>query len=76
MSIFKDIINEITEQYLEEDNNRPWIVAFSGGKDSTLMLQLTWQALQSIPSELKEDQNLLATTAHSLRSETIRKITN
>ena len=49
MSIFKDIINEITEQYLEEDNNRPWIIAFSGGKDSTLMLQLAWQALQTIP---------------------------
>ena len=53
MSIFKDIINEITEQYLEEDNNRPWIIAFSGGKDSTLMLQLAWQALQTIPSELR-----------------------
>ena len=37
MSVFKEIISEITEQYLEEDNNRPWIVDFSGGKDSTLM---------------------------------------
>ena len=53
MSIFKDIIEEIKDQYLEDDNNRPWIIAFSGGKDSTLMLQLAWQALQKIPSEFR-----------------------
>ena len=35
MSVFKEIISEITEQYLEEDNNRPWIVDFSGGKIPT-----------------------------------------
>ena len=53
MSVFKEVVSEIQAQYLEVDNNRPWIVAFSGGKDSTLLLQLTWEALLQIPKELR-----------------------
>ena len=40
--------NEITDQYLHDDNPRPWIIGFSGGKDSTLLLQLVWNALSKI----------------------------
>ncbi|WP_461632108.1 DNA phosphorothioation system sulfurtransferase DndC [Labilibaculum euxinus] len=48
------IISEITDQYLHvEDSNQPWIIGFSGGKDSTAVLQLVWLALQEIPSELR-----------------------
>ena len=32
--------SEIIDQYLNDDSSRPWIVGFSGGKDSTLLLQL------------------------------------
>ena len=42
-----NIIEELEDQYLEEDRyNRPWIIGFSGGKDSTVMLTLTWLAMQ------------------------------
>ncbi|MBE3086603.1 MAG: DNA phosphorothioation system sulfurtransferase DndC, partial [Bacteroidetes bacterium] len=45
---------EILDQYLYADNSlRPWIIGFSGGKDSTILLQLVWSALQEIPSELR-----------------------
>ena len=27
------IIDEIADQYMLDDNNRPWIIGFSGGKD-------------------------------------------
>ncbi len=43
------IISEIKDQYLIEDNLRPWIVGFSGGKDSTALLQLVWYAIKQIP---------------------------
>lgn len=44
-----DIIEELKDQYLEEDRcNRPWIIGFSGGKDSTVLLTLTWLALQQL----------------------------
>ncbi|MDO4228547.1 MAG: DNA phosphorothioation system sulfurtransferase DndC [Capnocytophaga sp.] len=45
------IINEIADQYIIEDNNRPWIIGFSGGKDSTVLLTLTWLALLKIKNE-------------------------
>jgi len=44
----KEIEQEITEQYFEDDGGRPWILGFSGGKDSTMLLQLVWYALSKI----------------------------
>lgn len=41
-----EIIDELSDQYQEKDRyNRPWIIGFSGGKDSTVLLTLTWLAL-------------------------------
>jgi DNA sulfur modification protein DndC len=37
----------IRDLYLADQN--PWIVAFSGGKDSTAALQLVWHALSTLP---------------------------
>lgn len=40
------IIEELIDQYQEKDRyNRPWIIGFSGGKDSTVLLTLVWTAL-------------------------------
>lgn len=44
-----NIIEELKDQYLEKDRcNRPWIIGFSGGKDSTVLLTLTWIAMQQL----------------------------
>jgi len=41
--------NEIIDQYLYyEHPSRPWIIGFSGGKDSTMLLQIVWNALKRI----------------------------
>ncbi len=40
---------QIIDQYLYDDNpDRPWIIGFSGGKDSTVLLQVIWNALKKI----------------------------
>lgn len=49
----KEIQEEIVDQYVNDENPRPWIVGFSGGKDSTLLLQLVWYAVRSIPPEAR-----------------------
>ncbi|MEQ8584083.1 MAG: DNA phosphorothioation system sulfurtransferase DndC [Marinoscillum sp.] len=56
MSTFLEIESEITSQYLYDDNPRPWIVGFSGGKDSTMLLQLVWYSIKQIPAELRKRQ--------------------
>ena len=48
----------LTDTYLTETrailrenflaDNRPWVVAYSGGKDSTLVLQLVYEMLLSL----------------------------
>lgn len=48
------IIEEIIDQYTIEDSNRPWIIGFSGGKDSTVMLTLVWLSLLKIKNEIDE----------------------
>ena len=43
------IIDEIKDQYMyADDTYRPWIIGFSGGKDSTALLTLVWLALKRI----------------------------
>ncbi|MDE2850359.1 MAG: DNA phosphorothioation system sulfurtransferase DndC [Acidobacteriota bacterium] len=41
----------ILDQYRQTDEAWPWIVAYSGGKDSTLLLQLAWEAVLALPPE-------------------------
>lgn len=41
------IYAEIQEVYLGD--SRPWILGFSGGKDSTCMIQIVWAALEKLP---------------------------
>lgn len=47
----KRVIESIRETYLQD--SRPWVVGFSGGKDSTATLQLVWQAIGGLPLELR-----------------------
>ena len=50
-----NIIDELVDQYAYADtSNRPWIIGFSGGKDSTVLLTLVWLALK----RLKEETNI------------------
>jgi DNA sulfur modification protein DndC len=45
--ITQEIIEEIKAQYQEDD--LPWVIGFSGGKDSTAVLQLIFYAVSEIP---------------------------
>lgn len=46
------IIDEILDQYMYADLTfRPWIIGFSGGKDSTVLLTLVWLALRKIKEQ-------------------------
>ena len=62
------IIDELKDQYMEADINcRPWIIGFSGGKDSTVLLMLTWIAMQ----ELKEDRKPLRRRVYVVCNDTM-----
>ncbi|MCX7569192.1 DNA phosphorothioation system sulfurtransferase DndC [Tumebacillus sp. DT12] len=44
-----DRIKQIQDMYLED--SRPWVVGYSGGKDSTVIVQLVFHALSELPKE-------------------------
>ena len=48
-SAVNDLVAQIRDIYLSDDT--PWIVGYSGGKDSTASLQLVWMALESLEPE-------------------------
>ena len=45
----EEIHDEIRQVYRK--NKSPWVIGYSGGKDSTAVLQLVWCALAELPSE-------------------------
>ena len=47
-----EIHQEIQQVYLND--SRPWVVGYSGGKDSTTALQLVWYALEELPPEQRQ----------------------
>jgi DNA sulfur modification protein DndC len=51
-TIFQDIKGSLRQLYLEDE--RPWLVGFSGGKDSTMLASLIFDAVLSIPAEQRK----------------------
>ena len=47
--VMKGICDEIRELYLWDEV--PWVVGYSGGKDSSAVLQLVWLAVRDLPAE-------------------------
>lgn len=45
----QETIETIKQVYMED--NIPWICGYSGGKDSSAVVQLVWMALQQLPKE-------------------------
>ncbi len=57
---YRDIRDTLTQLYL--DDNRPWLVGFSGGKDSTMLASLIFDAVLSAPaSNRKKPISVLCT---------------
>lgn len=55
-----DLVATIRALYLEDAV--PWVVGYSGGKDSTAVLQLVWMALQALdPSQRQKPVHVIST---------------
>ena len=46
----RNVSGTLAAEYVKS-HSEPWIVAYSGGKDSTLLLQLVWETLSSLEPE-------------------------
>ncbi|MGD0224124.1 MAG: phosphoadenosine phosphosulfate reductase family protein [Terriglobia bacterium] len=50
--MFQEIKASLEQLYLEDE--RPWLVGFSGGKDSTMLASLIFDVVLSIPAEQRK----------------------
>lgn len=48
-NLWRWVVSEIKDEYLNESQRYPWIIGFSGGKDSTLVAHAVFEALLEIP---------------------------
>ena len=53
--VLNEIYNEIQELYLSD--TRPWVIGYSGGKDSTLTAMVVFEAIRQLPIE-KRTKNI------------------
>ena len=57
-SRLKEIKRVIHAEY-QEKHDYPWLVAYSGGKDSTLLLQLVWEVIANLPPKARRRRVLI-----------------
>lgn len=57
---YKDIKEEMKRVYLHDQ--RPWMIGYSGGKDSTLLCQLVFEMLQDLPEEDRKKKVYIVTS--------------
>lgn len=60
LPIWSDIKAELVDEY-QQSHSHPWIIGFSGGKDSTLVAHLVFEMLLSVaPSDRRRDVHIVS----------------
>ena len=54
-----DAIRTVLRKEYRKRHHYPWIIAYSGGKDSTLLLQLAWEVVTGLPREERKRRVLI-----------------
>lgn len=67
----EELIDEI--KYVYQSDNRPWVIGYSGGKDSTTVVELVYKMLLSLPVE-KRTKNVYIVSSDTLIENPLIKI--
>lgn len=68
---FKKIIDEMRLVYLHDQ--RPWMLGFSGGKDSTLLCQLTFEMLHTLVPDQRTKKVYIVTSDTMVENPIVKK---
>lgn len=52
-NFWDDVVHTVRTEYLSNIQDYPWIIGFSGGKDSTVVAQAVFEALMQVPPSLR-----------------------
>lgn len=70
-SIFEEIIEEMMMVY--QHDNRPWLIGYSGGKDSTLLVSLVFQAIARIDENKRTKKVYIITSDTMVENPIVKK---
>lgn len=75
MAINKETINGLMEivQNLYLSDDIPWLIGYSGGKDSTAALQLVWMSIEGLPVEQRKKPVYVMNTDTLVESPVVSK---
>lgn len=49
LDVWDDVVASVRAEYMSDEQDFPWIIGFSGGKDSTVVAQAVFEALLQVP---------------------------
>jgi len=67
----EELIEEI--KYVYQSDNRPWVIGYSGGKDSTTVVELVYKMLLTLPKE-ERNKNVYIVSSDTLIENPLIKI--
>ena len=67
----EELIDEI--RFVYQSDNRPWVIGYSGGKDSTTVVELVYKMLLSLPEEERK-KNVYIVSSDTLIENPLIKI--
>lgn len=68
---YKEIKEEMQRVYLHDQ--RPWMIGYSGGKDSTLLCQLVFEMLETLPEEKRWKKVYIVTSDTLVENPIVKK---
>ena len=68
---FNELLDEI--KYVYQSDDRPWIIGYSGGKDSTTVVELVYEMLQSLQPQ-ERHKNVYIVSSDTLIENPLIKI--
>lgn len=68
---FEDIINEMT--YVYKHDNRPWVIGYSGGKDSSLLVTLVVETVLRLPEYARTKKIFIVTSDTGVENPVVKK---
>lgn len=69
--VFEDIIQEIMMVY--QHDSRPWLIGYSGGKDSTLLVALVYEAISRLPESVRKKKVYIITSDTLVENPIVKK---
>lgn len=69
--IFEDIIEEMTFVY--KHDNRPWLIGYSGGKDSSLLVSLTVEMIMRLPEYERTKKIFIVTSDTGVENPIVKR---